>query len=260
MNDDKKKNNFFTDKGLYIVLFVCVAIVGIASWALLFHSLGNEEIASPVNGTIDEVIGSKTPETEKAETSKPQAETKTPETKEPETKEPEPNQEAVSVWKETDTETKPSEPEKSEEPKEEASEKTADYIWPLSGAVQVSYSMNDLIYDKTMADWRTHDGIDIEAQLGTKVMAVMDGTVKEVYTDDMYGTTVVISHAYGLESIYSNLAGVPTVNAGDTISCGEVIGSVGDTAEAETNEVSHLHFSMRLNGESVDPADYLPNN
>ena len=254
MNDDKKKNNFFTDKGLYIVLFVCVAIVGIASWAILFNSLGNEEIASPVNGTIDEVIGNKTPETEKTETTEPKTETK-----EPETKEPEPNQEAVSVWKETDTDTEPSEPDESEEPKEETSEKTADYIWPLSGGVQVSYSMNELIYDKTMADWRTHDGIDIEAQLGTKVMAVMDGTVKEVYTDDMYGTTVVISHAYGLESIYSNLAGVPTVAVGDSISCGEVIGAVGDTAEAETNEVSHLHFAMRLNGESVDPSDYLPN-
>ena len=250
MNDDKKKNNFFTDKGLYIVLFICVAIVGIASWALLFSGFGNEEIATPVSGTVDEVIGNKTTEAEKPE---PEAEIKAPETEESETEPPEPEQEAVSVWNETTAE---SEQEKPEE--KETTEKTAEYIWPLSGAVQVSYSMNDLVYDKTMADWRTHDGIDIEAQLGTKVMAVMDGTVKEVYTDDMYGTTVVISHGNDLESIYSNLAGVPTVNVGDTVNCGDIIGSVGDSAEAETNEVSHLHFSMKSKGESIDPMDYLP--
>ncbi|MBE6948646.1 MAG: M23 family metallopeptidase [Ruminococcaceae bacterium] len=247
MNDDKKRNKYFTEKGLYIVLFVCVAIVGIASWALLFHGLGNDETAVPVSGTVDEVLDEENDsETAEPETEAPEAE---------ETKSAEPADEAVSVWKEVE----PTTEEPVEEPKEDSTEKTADYIWPLAGAVQVSYSMDELVYDKTMADWRTHDGIDIEAQVGTRVMAVTDGTVTEVNTDDMYGTTVVISHSDGTESIYSNLASVPTVEVGDTVSCGDIIGSVGDTAEAETSEVSHLHFAMKKDGKSVDPNEFLPN-
>jgi murein DD-endopeptidase MepM/ murein hydrolase activator NlpD len=48
------------------------------------------------------------------------------------------------------------------------------------------------------------------------------------------------------------------VYVGDTVSVGEIIGSVGDTALCETNEVAHLHFAMSLDGAGVDPADYLP--
>ena len=247
MNEDKKKSNFFTDKGLYIVLFICVAIVGIASWALLFADMGNnEELASPVSGTVDNVPK----DTQEKEEVLPETDNEAEE----------PEQEAISVWQETEVIAETEDEEPKEEPEEEAPTEDADFIWPLSGSVQVSYSMNDLIYDKTMADWRTHDGIDIEAQLGTKVMAVMDGTVEKVYNDDMYGTTVIIDHGDEIKSIYSNLAGTPTVSEGDTVACGDVIGSVGDTAAAETNEVIHLHFAMTENGETVDPTKYLPEN
>lgn len=248
MHDNKKKSNFFADKGLYIVLFICVAIVGIASWALLFADMGKtDELATPVSGTVEN-----TPkDTQEKDEVLPEADDTT--------EEPEAEQEAVSVWQEADVIAEIETEEPSEEP-EEAPTEDADFIWPLSGSIQVSYSMNDLIYNKTMADWRTHDGIDIEAQLGTKVLAVMDGTVEKVYNDDMYGTTVVIDHGNEIKSIYSSLAGTPTVNEGDTVACGDVIGSVGDTATAETNEVIHLHFAMTENGESVDPTKYLPEN
>ena len=45
---------------------------------------------------------------------------------------------------------------------------------------------------------------------------------------------------------------------GDTVESGAVIGAVGDTAVAESGRASHLHFEMEENGESVDPANYLP--
>ena len=62
----------------------------------------------------------------------------------------------------------------------------------------------------------------------------------------------------GLESSYSNLAALPTVEIGDEVSVGDVIGSVGSTAIGEINEQSHLHLSVTLNGESADPLNYLP--
>ena len=132
------------------------------------------------------------------------------------------------------------------------------FIWPLAGNVVSQFSNEELVYSKTMADWRTHNGVDISAQIGTKVMAAADGTVKDVYTDDLYGTTVVVDHGDGLLSIYSNLASVPTVVAGDYVSMGLVIGAVGDTALAEASETQHLHFEMQKDGAAVNPADYLP--
>ena len=71
-------------------------------------------------------------------------------------------------------------------------------------------------------------------------------------------TTVVISHGGGIESVYSNLAELPTVTVGQSVAQGDTIGSVGTTALAEAGEVYHLHFAMRADGQSVDPAEYLP--
>lgn len=252
MNDDKKKSNFFTDKGLYIVLFICVAIVGIGSWALIFSQLSENknEAVSVVNGNASQAIDGKVSDLE-TDKEKSDDNSEVPETKAPKNETADAGQAAVSVWQENRTELSGAD--------DTEAAGVDEYIWPLSGAVEVSYSMSELIYDKTMLDWRTHDGLDIEAKLGTKVMAVMNGTVAEVYTDDMYGTTVVIMHGDDVTSIYSNLAGVPTVDKGDVVCCGDVIGSVGDTATAEMNQVSHLHFAMTADGKSIDPMDYLPN-
>jgi murein DD-endopeptidase MepM/ murein hydrolase activator NlpD len=111
-----------------------------------------------------------------------------------------------------------------------------------------------------MADWRTHDGIDIKGLLGTKVMAAADGTVTDVFNDDLIGTTVIIDHGNGLKSIYANLAKTPPIKTGDKVAMGAVIGSVGDTALGETSEVSHIHFAITKNNEPVDPFNYLPKN
>lgn len=100
--------------------------------------------------------------------------------------------------------------------------------------------------------------MDIAASAGTTVMAPAGGTVSDLYTDDLMGTTVVILHADGVMSTCSNLAAVPTVEIGDTVRTGDVIGSVGTSAIAESEEAAHLHLSMTRNGVSVDPLEYLP--
>ena len=109
-----------------------------------------------------------------------------------------------------------------------------------------------------MGDWRTHDGVDIACAPGTPVMAPAGGMVADLYHDDLMGMTVVISHADGVVSTCSNLESIPTVEIGDTVRTGEIIGSVGESAIAESREASHLHLSMSKNGVSVDPLEYLP--
>lgn len=132
------------------------------------------------------------------------------------------------------------------------------FAWPLSGDVAAGYSVDALQYDRTMADWRTHAGMDIEGSLGAKVSAAADGTVERIYEDPMYGVTMILYHGAGLRSVYSNLAETPTVAAGDAVSLGQVIGAVGDTADAENGDVCHLHFAMTLDECRVNPMDYLP--
>ena len=122
----------------------------------------------------------------------------------------------------------------------------------------MEYSMDALVYNETMGDWRTHDGMDIAAQAGEYVRAAAQGTVTDVYEDVLYGTTVVIDHGAGLVSYYANLQAQPVVKPGDALLAGDVIGSVGETALCESAQQPHLHFAMSLHDASVDPKEYMP--
>ncbi len=129
---------------------------------------------------------------------------------------------------------------------------------PVEGAVVYDYSGDELVYSKTMDDWRCHTGVDISAAEGADVHAAADGTVEAVTDSGMYGSTVIILHSGGLRSIYSNLSEEIPVNIGDPITAGAIIGKVGNTAAAEVAESPHLHFEVSLNEETVNPHDYLP--
>ena len=131
------------------------------------------------------------------------------------------------------------------------------FIMPLSGNVQLKYSMDSLVYSKTLDQYMTHPGTDISAKLSTKVSAIADGTVTKVYHDDRYGMTVEIKHADGLVSLYSNLAEQGLAETGDEVTQGQTIGSVGDTAIFESLDETHLHFAMTRDGELVDPGEYI---
>ena len=130
-------------------------------------------------------------------------------------------------------------------------------VSPLSGETVAAFSMDELAYSETLADWRTHDGIDIKADAGTQVLAASSGTVLSVADDDLMGTTVVIAHDGGYETTYSNLQSVPTVAPEQYVSAGQVIGAVGTTSLAEASMSPHLHFSVTKDGEIIDPQEFL---
>ena len=132
------------------------------------------------------------------------------------------------------------------------------FIWPVTGNLARGYDRDTLSYDTTMGDWRTHNGWDIAAGLGGHVLSAANGTVSAVYTDPLYGTTVEIDHGDGLCSVYANLAAEPTVSVGQSVQVGDIIGAVGESALCEVSEGYHLHFAMKLNGETADPAGWLP--
>lgn len=124
---------------------------------------------------------------------------------------------------------------------------------PVEGETIAVYSVEALAYNETMGDWRTHNGVDIATPLGTKVYAVMDGTVKAVYDDDYLGTVVTVEHEEGWSTLYANLTAVPAVEAGDLVKAGQVIGAVGQSAMLEVGSRPHLHLEVYRYGALTDP-------
>lgn len=127
------------------------------------------------------------------------------------------------------------------------------YVMPVTGDTITAYSPSTPIYDKTMDDWRVHDGVDISSDEGAPVKACADGTVLDVKVDSMLGQEVVLQHGGGLQSIYANLTDQVTVKKGQKVQAGTVIGAVGQSAQGEISLVPHLHFEMLKNGQPVDP-------
>ena len=130
-------------------------------------------------------------------------------------------------------------------------------VSPLDGTTVTVFSMTELLYDPTMADWRTHDGIDVQAAEGAAVKTAAAGVVQSVTDDELMGTTVVIQHDGGYTTRYSSLQQDVPVEEGQTVTAGEVIGYVGSTSAAESRMGPHLHFSVSRDGAVIDPHDYV---
>lgn len=137
--------------------------------------------------------------------------------------------------------------------KKTTTQKALSFSIPISGEIQKIYSIDKVIYSKTLELWKTHDGIDISAEIGTNVKSIEKGTVEKVYDDSFYGITVVIDHGQGYKSSYSNLDKNTNVKAKDTVKKGQVIGKVSNTSIGEIKDDPHLHFSLFKDNNNVDP-------
>jgi len=247
MNDEyNESEGFLSGKGFYIALMLCVSIIVVSAW-MLINNGSDEEAEALAETTVtpyihQQVIEWEEPEPDTVEVIVPDIPAVTP-VIEPETTQAPVQEVYVPVEEGTVPVVNPEE---------------LSYVWPVVGEELLPYSMDALVFNVTMGDWRTHDGVDIAAQAGEYVRAAAAGTVAEVYEDRLYGTTVVIDHGAGLVSYYANLQTQPVVRQGDSVLAGDTIGAVGETALCETGEQPHLHFAMSLNDESIDPAEYLP--
>lgn len=132
------------------------------------------------------------------------------------------------------------------------------FIWP----VYTRYSVTTGWY---YSSGSLHGGVDFSGSgiCGTPVYAVSDGYVV-TSTAKMrngkyisYGNYILIAHYNGLYTLYAHLSS-RSVSAGQTVSQGQVIGTVGSTGNSSG---PHLHFEVRTNGKfasRVYPMNYLP--
>ena len=100
---------------------------------------------------------------------------------------------------------------------------------PVSGRVLNSYSGDELVYSKTLGDWRTHNGVDYAASRGAEVTAPAAGKVVETGTDDKWGPVVAIEDASGRIWRVCGTTDAK-VKKGDTVSAGQTIGKVGSVS------------------------------
>lgn len=143
----------------------------------------------------------------------------------------------------------------SSEVKEEV--KDPEFKSPVDGEVMKDYAKDNLVYSETLKEWVTHTALDIKADKTTVVKAAADGTVTAIKNDPRYGTTIIIEHANGFETRYANLLTAEFVNVGEKVTCGQTIGTVGNTASFEILDDYHLHFEILKNGEFLDPKIYI---
>lgn len=130
-------------------------------------------------------------------------------------------------------------------------------IMPVSGDILKEFSNDNLVYSATFGDYRTHNGIDIKTKRSEAVFSVADGVVENVYSDSLEGIVIEINHNNGFKSIYKNLSSDKMVKKGESVTEGQVISGVGETAIFEAKDEEHLHFEIKKDDVFVNPLEYV---
>lgn len=124
-------------------------------------------------------------------------------------------------------------------------------IWPVNGTLEGGFGGRRNPFGGS--GWEFHSGQDIQADLGTPVVAGASGTISFVGWQNGYGQLVVIDHGGGLSTRYGHLSHID-VNLGQTVARGQFIGKVGSTGRSTG---PHLHYEVRINDQAVNPLPYL---
>lgn len=280
MNENQREPGklarFFEEKGFYIILFLCVAAIGIAGYVLFLDPM--DTLDTPPAADI--AAETATAPDLSASLVRPGRETRPPEAlvtipdappvveerAEPaaETAAPaeEPAADRDSVIREAAATLAQNRAEEETEADIPASAPVdappTFFVRPVTGELVRDFSGDELVYDRTMGDWRTHNGVDLMASEGDLVSAIADGVVEDVYRDDYYGTGILLDHGGGLKSVYLGLIENATVQPGQRVAAGDTLGAVSGSTLFESLEPVHLHLEMTLNGQRVNPLDYLP--
>jgi murein DD-endopeptidase MepM/ murein hydrolase activator NlpD len=117
--------------------------------------------------------------------------------------------------------------------------------------VSSGFGMRKDPIDSTM---KMHKGIDISAEIGTKVYAAGSGKIMRIASsEDGYGNCIVIDHGFGFVSRYAHLSGFK-VKEGDEVKKGDLIGLVGNSGRSTG---PHLHYEIEKEGEKIDPKKFI---
>jgi murein DD-endopeptidase MepM/ murein hydrolase activator NlpD len=130
---------------------------------------------------------------------------------------------------------------------------TSGFILPVPAGSATITDAFGMRYHPIKETYSMHSGVDLACAQGTTVSAAKGGTVVEAAYNSTYGNYVTISHSDGTSTLYGHMDTL-TVSAGDYVSQGTQIGTVGSTG---LSTGPHLHFQIISGGEYVNPMNYV---
>lgn len=224
---------FLKSKGLYLVLAGCVVAAGAASWAAVDSVKNQLEKQQPIvqnsegAGTWDQPVDNKQDNINIG------------------------NGESASPSGDASASSSGEQAAPSGEPAGPPAPPVASFALPVDGEVALSFSGDELLYQNTLADWRTHNGVDIKGAADQAVTAAASGTVTRVFEDALWGT-VVEQTSGNLLLRYAGLHKDVAVKEGDTLALGQTLGRLAGVP-AEAADGLHLHFEVLDSGVYKDP-------
>lgn len=134
------------------------------------------------------------------------------------------------------------------------------WVWPYPGDHTI-YSPYGNRLHPIYHYYKFHSGVDLGGKFGNPIVAARAGTVILVRTPvagqntggSGYGNYVVIAHGDEFTSLYGHMKDV-LVSVGQEVQAGEKIGTCGSTG---VSTGAHLHFEIRIDGKTTDPAPYI---
>ncbi len=279
-NSSSKHTATLSNRGFYTILTLCGLIIAVSAWVLWSSPKEDESktdssvstpIIAPTGALKDDIPSEKTKDDADTDTvkevedrqevdapvyvsapavseSKKETETK-PESETEQKPEPKSNTSAGTAAGDGATKT-------TSEPEANGQSASASFVRPVSGIVITPFSGDELIYQPTLGDWRVHTGTDIAAEPGENVLAITDGTVKEVFDDGMYGGCVVIEHGSNLVTTYKGVDNID-VTAGQAVTSGETIGCCSECVDAEAEIEPHIHVEATKDSQLIDVLSLL---
>ena len=124
--------------------------------------------------------------------------------------------------------------------------------WPAPGYTRITSEYGNRIHP-VLKTKKFHAGMDIGVPSGNKIVAAAGGTVIKAAYSGSYGNMVMIDHGGGIVTLYAHNTKL-LVKKGDKVSAGQQIAVSGATGRVTG---PHLHFEVRVNGNYVNPRNYL---
>ncbi|MCL2404476.1 MAG: peptidoglycan DD-metalloendopeptidase family protein [Defluviitaleaceae bacterium] len=272
-NTTSGEDSIFKKKGFFIALYSCLGAVAVLALVMTLTNFGQpgfqaedyEEEAAyvgadqvpPYMAQVDEEAWFRprqtSPPATPQPTSPPTRSTPTPQVPmHPGLPDPEPTQpspEPPPVPPTAEVVAPPPAPVVNFTPFEEGSR----LLWPVYGDIAMRFSMDALIYDPTLVQFRTNDDLRISAESGTQVQAGAGGRVMAIGRNVVRGNYVKIDHGNGWIATYGQLADTKLVREGDVVQAGQLLGTVGAPSLFGSMHGYHVNLRVTRDDVAVDP-------
>ena len=125
-------------------------------------------------------------------------------------------------------------------------------LWPVKGDILMEYSADQVVYFKTLAQYRTNPAVLIGAKEGAPVKASADGTVRDITTSEETGRTLTMMIGDDFTVTYGQLKEI-VVEKGDEVAEGQVIGKVAAPTKYYSLEGTNLYYQVKEKDSPVNP-------